>query len=161
MYRRHESPDTPGVVLYADDDPNDLFLVQRAFERWQRGVEVRTVVSGEAAIDYLAGAAEDQTAEPLPHIVLLDLIMPFKDGFEVLNWIRHHPKLSELPVIILSSSDRPRDRDRAMAMGATHYISKEAAFLEVPEQIAPWLPTAHGGSERREMPRLEPLRPSN
>lgn len=149
MYRRHESPDTPAVVLYADDDPSDLFLIKSSFERWQRGVDVRTVVSGEAALDYLAAAAEQHGGLPLPHAVLLDLMLPLKDGFEVLSWIRHHPKLSELPVIILSSSDRPRDRDRALAMGATHYISKEAAFFEVPEQVAQWLPNISQTHEKQ------------
>ena len=81
------------VVLYAEDDENDAFLLANAFKRV--GIPHRLVVvdDGRAAIDYLAGEGEyaDRAQHPLPRLVLLDLKMPAVTGLEVLQWIKGPP----------------------------------------------------------------------
>ena len=63
-------------------------------------------------------------AHPLPSIILLDLKMPFLDGFEVLTWIRKQPELAKTPVAVLTSSAEERDRRRAAELGAKAYFVK-------------------------------------
>src|SRR5262249_21297458 len=81
---------------------------------------------GAGAIDYLAGKGEfaDRTKYPLPCLLLLDLKMPYKDGFEVLQWVRRNDALKSLKVVIVTSSNLERDRARARALGVTDFIVK-------------------------------------
>jgi len=70
----------------------------------------------------------------LPTLLLLDIKLPRKDGFEVLDWIRHHPKLAPLRVIMLTGSPRAEDVNRAYRMGANSYVSKPvsaSAFRDI------------------------------
>jgi CheY-like chemotaxis protein len=127
--------------LYADDDPNDLFLVQHAFARRRPDVQIRTAANGREAIEYLTSALRHLSSDPIPNLIILDLKMPLQDGFETLLWIRARRRLAGIPVIILSSSDRPTDHQKAADLGATHCITKGCSVFEVPDHIAPWLPS--------------------
>jgi CheY-like chemotaxis protein len=71
----------------------------------------------------------------MPDQVLLDLKMPVKSGFEALEWIRSQEGLKQLPVIILSSSDDPKDIRRAQELGATTYFVKSARLRDVLEYL--------------------------
>lgn len=142
MIWRHGTPDDSAIVLYADDDENDLFFVRRAFALRRPDVQLDTVINGQDAMDYLSTALGHRGKDRVPRLVILDLKMPFPDGFEVLHWVRNHPKLGDLPVVILSSSDRPSDQQKAAELGATHYVVKNSAFMELPDHLAPWLPAA-------------------
>ena len=117
------------VILLAEDDPDDAELIGRALKEWPLAISIKHVADGEAAISHLAG---DTTAtnEPMasPTIVLLDLKMPRKNGFEVLQWIRASEAWSHLPVIILTSSDDPGDKARAKNLGSTAYLIKKFPF---------------------------------
>ena len=114
------------TVLVADDDSQDTLLLQIAVERSQLGVRLQTVNDGEQAIDYLEGrnGFEDRRTHPFPRFVLLDLKMPRLNGFEVLDFIRGKPGLRQLPIIVFSSSDDPRDIRRAYDAGANSYLTK-------------------------------------
>src|SRR5450759_5223238 len=93
-------------VLLAEDNPNDAFLVCRAFKENQTPNPVQSVPNGDKAIQYLAGEGKyaDRAAYPFPALFLLDLKMPVKDGLEVLRWLHEHPEIpSKLPVVVLSS----------------------------------------------------------
>jgi len=70
------------------------------------------------------GQYADRQEFPLPTLLLLDIKLPRKDGFEVLDWIRHHPKLAPLRVIMLTGSPRPEDVTRAYRMGVNSYVLK-------------------------------------
>lgn len=144
MIWRSGTPDESAIVLYADDDENDLFFVRRAFAHRRPDVQLRTVVNGQEAMDYLSTSLDNRGGNTLPRLVILDLKMPFPDGFEVLHWVRSHPHLGDLPVVILSSSDRPSDQQKAADLGATHYVVKNSAFMELPDYLAPWLPAVSG-----------------
>ena len=94
-------------VLLAEDDPNDVILLRRAFQENSALNPVHAVGNGEEAIQYLAGEEQfaDRAAYPFPALFLLDLKMPVKDGLEVLRWLHQHPEIPrKLPVVVLSSS---------------------------------------------------------
>jgi CheY-like chemotaxis protein len=81
---------------------------------------------GEEAIAYLSGAGmyAERKRFPMPDLVLLDLKMPGRDGFEVLEWIRSRGELGGLPVIVMTTSDVVKDVNRAYAAGANSFLVK-------------------------------------
>jgi CheY-like chemotaxis protein len=116
----------PPPVLYAEDDENDVFLMERAFDKAQVINPLQTVIDGAAAIRYLAGTGEfaDRQRFPFPCLVLLDLNLPRRSGLEVLKWIREQLSLQTLPVIMLTSSIQDRDIGAASALRANGYLVK-------------------------------------
>ena len=88
---------------------------------------------GEQTLQYLAGGGPfaDRLRHPLPVLILLDINMPKKSGLEVLEWIRHQPNFKSLPVLILTSSSRQEDMDRARLLGADDYLLKPSDPLKL------------------------------
>ncbi|MBC8097058.1 MAG: response regulator [Akkermansiaceae bacterium] len=121
------------TVLHVDDDANDTALMQAASRKAQVGFQLLNVSDGEEAIAYLC-AAEDK-AVTMPSLVLLDMKMPRASGVEILHWIRQHPKLNRLPVIVLSGSELQEDIRRAYAEGANSYLVKPLGFEALVELI--------------------------
>ncbi len=94
-------------ILLVEDQENDVFFLERAFKQAQIGNPLFRVRDGEEAIAYLSGtgAFADRTKSPWPDLMLLDLKMPRKDGFEVITWVREQPgPLRRLPIVVLTSS---------------------------------------------------------
>ena len=116
-------------VLVAEDDPGDVFLLQRAFTIAEIPTTLHFVRDGQEAIDYLDGKKRyaDRQAFPLPDLLLLDLKMPKLNGFDVLNWVRQQPGLKRLLITVLTSSDQPQDINRAYDLGANSYLVKPHA----------------------------------
>jgi CheY-like chemotaxis protein len=123
----------PGHILVAEDDPTDAYFFERAFRRAGIPVTLNFVRDGQEVIDYLQGEGQfaDRTSHPLPQLVLLDLKMPRLDGFDVLEWVRHQPGLNGLLIVIFSSSDEPRDINRAYGLGANSYLVKPHSMIEL------------------------------
>lgn len=139
-------------ILLVEDDPDDEFLIEQAFRTAAPGVRLHVVSDGEAAQHYLSGSGKygDRTAHPFPALVLLDINLPKRTGLEVLEWMKQHPDLAHVPVIILSSSTQETEVERAYALDANAYLSKEgpidaldrmaagiAALLEALQDEAP------------------------
>jgi CheY-like chemotaxis protein len=112
-------------VLYAEDDTNDAFFVERAFGLAQISNPLLIVGTGQDAIDYMAGAGKysNRLEFPAPCLVLLDLKMPLKSGLEVLAWIRAEHGAG-IPVLVLTSSNQASDIYQAYAIGANGYLIK-------------------------------------
>ena len=111
----------PFTVLLVEDDLNDIFLVKRAFKIAQIPTPLQVVTDGQEAISYLRGDGKytDRKTYPLPHLIVMDIKMPRKTGFEVLEWVKGNSKpLRRIPVVIVSSSDNPSDINRAYELGA-------------------------------------------
>ena len=113
----------PAPILYADDDENDAFLMQRAFRQAALPNPLINVADGHFAIEYLLGA-KSGSSSPLPALVLLDLKMPRKSGFDVLGWMRAEVTTAQIPALVISSSNQETDIYRAYAMGANCYLIK-------------------------------------
>jgi len=125
-------------VLLAEDNPDDVLLVRRAFQENKAPNPVHAVGNGEEAIQYLAGEGPyaDRTAHPFPALFLLDLKMPVKDGLEVLRWLHAHPEIPrKLPVVVLSSAELPNETQIAYAMDIQACIVKPINYVELREKV--------------------------
>lgn len=124
-------------ILLAEDDPNDVLLIQRAFQKAGLFNALRIVRDGEQTIDYLSGRGmyAQRDRFPLPFMLLLDLKMPGADGFEVLRWLRADPNLKRLLVVVLTSSTLQADVDRAYELGANSYLVKPVEFEQMVSMI--------------------------
>jgi CheY-like chemotaxis protein len=114
------------TILIVDDNDDDVYALQRALSKANTANPQQVVTNGREAVAYLEGTGKyvDRAAYPLPFIVFLDLKMPLLDGFEVLTWMRTHPELSGIVVVVLTGSDELRDHQRAYALGARSYLVK-------------------------------------
>jgi CheY-like chemotaxis protein len=114
------------TILVVEDGDDDLFFLKRALKNAAITDELRVATNGQQAIDYLGGQQDyaDRAKSPLPWMIFLDLKLPYKSGFEVLEWVRHQPQLESIKVIILTSSPEHRDIDRATQLGAHGYLVK-------------------------------------
>ena len=120
-------------ILYVEDDENDARLVEYAFKEAEIRNPLTILPDGNAAVAYLAGAEpySNRKDYPLPCLVLLDLKMPGKSGLDVLKWIRSHPSVCTLPVLMLTSSNQDNDLHRAYILGANGYLEKPNKLTEM------------------------------
>ena len=124
-------------ILLVEDDPNDVLLLQRAFRGAGLPEPGQVVSDGEQAIAYLAGAGQyaDRERFPLPILLLLDLKLPRRSGFEVLEWLREQQGTSRLPVVVLTSSRQSDDVQRAYDLRANSYLVKPASLEGLKEMV--------------------------
>jgi CheY-like chemotaxis protein len=120
------------TILVVEDNADEVLLMQRAFKRAGLDISVRFVVNGDEAIDYLSGLERfrDRAAFPEPDLVIMDLKMPRKSGFELLEWFRNLQEGALIPVVVLTSSSRDSDVERAYNLGANSYFIKPTNFDE-------------------------------
>ena len=112
------------VIIVAEDDANDLFLMQRLVAKAGIKNPLMSFRDGEEVVTFLRACTESGYKGILPRVVFLDIKMPKVDGFEVLRWIRKQSTFKTLPVVILSGSDEPRDHRRAAELGANGFLVK-------------------------------------
>jgi CheY-like chemotaxis protein len=114
----------PVRVLLVEDDEGDAELTSLALSRCATPSTLDTVGDGAQAIERLRGAGGSAGVD----LVLVDLKMPVVDGFELLERLRAEHDLEKLAVVVLTTSSRMEDRERAHALGAHAYVTKEASF---------------------------------
>lgn len=121
------------TILLAEDNQDDAFIFRLAFKKATLPDDLHIVEDGQCAIEWLQGTSNysDRTRHPVPQILVTDLKMPRQNGFDLLEWVRSQNHYAKLPVIILSSSDEPRDVKRAYELGATTYFVKTPQFENV------------------------------
>jgi CheY-like chemotaxis protein len=118
---------TKPLILMIDDNVGDHLLIHEAFADAKREVEIRPAYDGALGITALQEMVAGRS--PMCRLVLLDLNLPRVDGRSVLSWARLQPQLATLPIFILTSSDRGRDREQCIAAGATGFLMKPAKFV--------------------------------
>ena len=114
-------------VLLVEDDPRDVRLLVRELQQEPVNLRVHVVRDGEEAIAYLRRQGKYKNA-PMPGLILLDINMPKKNGFEVLYEIKADPSLMHIPVIMLTTSDSEADIVKSYAKGACSFITKPMDF---------------------------------
>lgn len=114
------------TILLVEDDRDDVFIFRRALATAEIVNPLVVISNGQEAIDYLSHSGQYADAEryPLPFVIFLDLKLPYRDGFEVLTWIRQQPQLQSVIVVVLTGSDETRDHQRAYKLGARSYLVK-------------------------------------
>jgi chemotaxis family two-component system response regulator Rcp1 len=138
MSKPQLATNAPAVrILLAEDNDGDIFLVRRALEK--RGVlhQLTVARNGEEAIELLE-RAENGPASEAPRLILLDLNLPKIGGAQVLSRIRKTNAFSATPVIVLTSSDSPKDRESALSLGANVYFRKPTdlqSFMHLGEVV--------------------------
>jgi CheY-like chemotaxis protein len=124
--------DAPNILV-VDDREEDVFFLRRAFAEVGLHPRLTHVVDGEEAIKYLSRQApyDNNALYPVPDVVVLDLKMPKRNGFEVLQWLREQKTLKPAPVVVLTSSERDEDKKRAKDLGAGSYYTKPVDFTKL------------------------------
>lgn len=123
----------PVTILIADDDPDDRAMIKEAFEENLLLNVLYFVEDGEVLMNYLnrAGKYSDTDVYPMPGLILLDLNMPRKDGREALEEIKSSPKLSHIPIIVLTTSKTEEDIIKSYNLGVNCFISKPVKFVDL------------------------------
>jgi len=113
----------PIELLIVDDDQGDIDLALELLQESKYPLHIQTLTDGEQAIQYLRQQPPFENSTK-PHLILLDLNLPRKHGFEVLNVVKQDPYLKSIPVIILSTSALDKDILKSYALGANCYLTK-------------------------------------
>ena len=123
----------PITILLVEDDPGDVVLVREAFEHNKVRNELRVASDGVYALEQLRDPERS-----LPDLILLDLNLPRMDGRELLAEIREDPRLTRIPVVVLTTSDAETDIVRSYELHANAYVTKPVdlnRFLKVVQEI--------------------------
>ena len=117
-------------MLVAEDNPDDVWLLERALAKSGLPVKPRFFTNGDEVLDYLHGRPPftDRSLFPLPRFVLLDLKMPGKNGFDVLHDVRSDSQLKRLVAVVFTSSTLDTDIDRAYDLGANAFVVKPGDY---------------------------------
>jgi two-component system, chemotaxis family, response regulator Rcp1 len=121
-------------VLLVEDNKDDVELTLEALKDSRVRMEVNVVSDGRSAMTFLRGEGE-YSHKPRPDLILLDLNLPLMDGREVLEEIRKDPNLTDIPVVVLTTSEDEGDILKAYQLHANCYISKPVDFLQFTEII--------------------------
>jgi CheY-like chemotaxis protein len=111
------------TVLLVEDDPGDVLLMQKAFQRAKLMIPLNVLNNGEEALTYLRQEEEYREAEK-PDLILLDINLPGLSGLEVLQEIKSDEYLRRIPVVILTTSDAEEEILRSYNLGASAYVKK-------------------------------------
>src|SRR5579863_5686438 len=116
-------------VLLADDNPSDVYLIREALREHAVECKLRVVSDGKDALGVITGETANADTGSIS-LIILDLNLPRHDGIEILRKLRESAKLDHVPVVVLTSSDSPRDRVFANQLGATRYLRKPSSLEE-------------------------------
>ncbi|QCN95805.1 response regulator [Azospirillum argentinense] len=125
------------TILVADDEPSIVLSLQVLLQK--AGFAVRIARNGEEALE--------SVAENTPDLILLDAMMPRRDGFDVCQSLRANPAYQSLPIIMLTAKSRDVERQKGMALGATDYITKPFSTRDLVTTVRKYLtPEINQGS---------------
>ncbi|RYY51511.1 MAG: response regulator [Chitinophagaceae bacterium] len=118
-------------IILADDDHDDRSFVEEALFRNSFNGKIKPAENGLELMHYLEELVHgNDDSNNFPDLILLDLNMPLKDGYEVMQEIKQHPHLKNIPVLVLTSSLREYDEKRCMQLGCTKFFQKPLTVSE-------------------------------
>ena len=120
-------PASKNIVVYADDDPDDLEMIEAAFRQFARNVEMVTFQSGRQALSYLKNLS---VADTLPCLIILDINMPALNGKELLLHLRQTALYEQTPVVLFTTSSRSADKHFAQQHNAG-LVTKPMGFEQL------------------------------
>lgn len=124
-------------VLLVEDDPGDVLMTREAFADHKVANRLSVVSDGVSALEFLRKEGEHAEA-PTPDLILLDLNLPRMDGREVLAAVKDDPRLRQIPVVVLTTSEAEEDVLRSYELHANAYVTKPVdfdRFIDVVRQI--------------------------
>jgi len=122
--------ETADIVLI-EDNPDDADLVKLSLERNRVTNAVHVIDDGEEALEYLFGTGRYAGSDAvLPKVIWLDVQLPNVDGFQILARIKRDARTKDTPVVVISASDRERDRVRSYDLGANSYVVKPVEYVD-------------------------------
>lgn len=126
-----------GYVLLVEDNPDEVFLTQRAFKEGEISNPLKIVSDGGQALDFLfsQGSFTGRDTKDKPVLILLDLNLPLVTGLEVLKEVRQNPNTSLIPIVVLTSSSEDKDLTESYRLGANEFIRKPTGLMEFMEII--------------------------
>jgi two-component system response regulator len=129
--------DTMVEILLVEDNPNDVALTMRAFNRYNLSNSIHIVYDGAEALEFIfgTGAYAGRSVDPTPRVILLDLKLPKVDGLEVLQRIKSDPRTRVIPVVVLTSSREQCDIVESYQLGVNSYIVKPVDFEQFTEAM--------------------------
>lgn len=138
------------VVLVVDDSPTVRKIVQITLQR----ENIRVVTAGDG-LSALAAVSDTQ-----PDLILLDIVLPRMDGYNICHLVRNNPEYRDLPIIMLSGKDGIFDKMRGRLAGSTEYITKPFDSSELVQAVRRYLdtPAARERAARRESQRAMRMR---
>ena len=143
MFRRSVKKTEECILLYVEDDDAAAYLFETALRDEGINVQFFRVTDGDQATEFVLHTGDYESA-PTPDLVVLDLNLPRKSGFDVLAEIRQSYSLHSLPVVIFSTSTLPCDRNKALELGADKYLAKAGdldEFFTAVRSMCKLLPT--------------------
>ena len=124
------------VLLIADDDPGHARLIEKNIARAGLSNQILRFDNGQKILDFLLGQGAGLHRRPeVPYLLLLDIRMPQVDGVEVLRQLKADADLRKMPVIVLTTTDDPREVERCHALGCNNYIVKPVDYDKFAEAI--------------------------
>ncbi len=120
-------PEIMREILVADDNPADVYLIREALKEHQVTFVMHVAPDGKEVLQIISATNQQATPQQFS-LIILDLNLPRHDGLEILQKLRETPRMDDVPVVVLTSSDSPRDREVATRLGASHYLRKPSSL---------------------------------
>ncbi|MBW4597951.1 MAG: response regulator [Brasilonema angustatum HA4187-MV1] len=126
------------TILLVEDEPDAQSLILTSFEFANLPLSFQVVENGQEALNYLSGKQPyaDRECYPLPVMIMTNISLPYMSGFDLLEWVKQHPKLRHLPVMVISVSDDPDDLVQAAKLGACSYFVKTSSYDDLIDIVA-------------------------
>lgn len=128
MHFNDQSCLNPVEIFLVEDNPADVFLLREAFRRSHTHIHLKVAYSGEEALGYLH-KREGDARIPEPRLIILDLNLPKKSGWEILTELKYDPRLKHIPVLILTGKPSPSDIRLAYHLNANTLIAKPSDLI--------------------------------
>ncbi|MGA3178876.1 MAG: response regulator [Verrucomicrobiota bacterium] len=123
------------IILIADDDHGHVRLIEKNLLRAELHNPIVRFENGQQTLDFLFGRGARKRAKEASYLLLLDIRMPQVDGVEVLRQIKADPELKKMPVIMLTTTDDPREVERCHSLGCSNYIVKPVNYEKFAEAV--------------------------